>query len=59
MFSEYKIFLGISLHSEKCLENFFQMFGCVLKNALENVFSTNFSHFPNFQTNIIIENSNI
>ena len=35
------------------------MFGCIFENALENTFSTSFSYSPNFQTNIIIENSNI
>ena len=31
------------------------MFSCVLENALENTFSTHFSHFPIFQANIIIK----
>ena len=35
------------------------MFGCIFENTLENTFSTSFSYSPNFQTNIIIENSNI
>lgn len=35
------------------------MFGCIFENALKNTFSTSFSHSPNFQTNIIIKNSNI
>ena len=49
---------------------YFQVFGCIMKFFLENVFrclvafwkcyfSINFSHFLNFQTNFIIENFNI
>ena len=41
------------MYSKKCSRKYFH--ACVLENALKNTFSTNFSQFPIFQTNIIIK----
>ena len=41
------------MYSKKCFGKYFH--ACVLENALKNTFSTNFSQFPIFQTNIIIK----
>ena len=34
---------------KKCFEIYFQVLGCVPKNALENTFSNSFSHFSSRQ----------
>ena len=45
MFLEKENVLSIWLHSKKSFGKYFHVFFCVLENALENTFSTNFSHF--------------
>jgi len=43
----------------KCLvvfqKMFWKIFSCIFENALKNTFSTHFSYFHSFQTNIIIK----
>ena len=48
IFSECKIFSSVWLHSKKCFGKYFQVFGCVPENNIENTFSTCFSHFLTF-----------
>ena len=40
---QYKIFLGENIFGKR---KYFLVFGCILKNALENTFLSGFSHFP-------------
>ena len=42
------MFSCVWLHFKKCFEKYFLMFGCVLKNTIENTFSTCCSHFLTF-----------
>ena len=51
-FPERKIFSCVWFHFKKCFGKYFMMFGCVLKNTIENTFSTCCSHFLDCQTNI-------
>ena len=39
------MFLCVWLHFKKCFEKYFLVFGCVLENTIENIFSTCCSHF--------------
>ena len=43
------MFSCVWLHFKKCFEKYFLVFGCVLKNTIENTFSTccSFSRLPN------------
>ena len=45
LFPERKMFLCVWLHFKKCFEKYFLVFGCVLENTIENIFSTCCSHF--------------
>ena len=42
------MFSCVWLHFKKCFGKYFLMFGCVLKNTIENTFSTCCSHFLTF-----------
>ena len=42
------MFSCLWLHFKKCFEKYFLVFGCVLKNTIENTFSTCCSHFLTF-----------
>ena len=50
IFSEGKIFSSENIFKKG---KYFQVFGCVAKNALENPFLSCFSHFLRIQTNTI------
>ena len=56
IFSECEIFSGENIFGKG---KYFQVFGCVAENALENPFLSCFPHFLRIQTNIITENQNI
>ena len=47
-FPERKMFSCVWLHFKKCFEKYFLVFGCVIKNTIENTFSTCWSHFLTF-----------
>ena len=48
-FFKYKIFSSEFFFWKR---KYFQVFGGTQKNALKNTFSTSYSHFLNFQTNM-------
>ena len=47
-FPKKKMFSCVWLHFKKCFEKYFLVFGYVLENTIENIFSTCCSHFLTF-----------